>query len=92
MHWYGTSDFGAEHYVALGRQWETRHGARLVAHYGTMIQCLVERPPASPIEAWSLACEHDLAAPCTLALPGIPLRDYARALAGWDRWFLHERP
>ena len=92
INWYGTSSRGAEHYVALGRSWERRFGAELVAHYGTMLQCLVSRAPANVEDAWALAREHDLVAPCTLALPGIRLRDYARALVGWERWFLHERP
>lgn len=45
LRWYGTSDYGAEHYIALGRSWERRFGAELVAHYGTMLQRLVSRPP-----------------------------------------------
>jgi hypothetical protein len=57
-----------------------------------MLQCLVSRPPQTVQDAWTVAREHDLAGECTLALPGIRLRDYARALIGWDRWFLHERP
>jgi len=92
MHWYGTSDHGAENYIALGQSWQKKFGAELVAHYGTMLQCLVSRPPTAQQDAWELASEHDLAGPCTLASPCIRLRDYARALVGWDRWFLHERP
>jgi hypothetical protein len=92
LHWFGTSDYGAENYIALGQSWEKKFGAELVAHYGTMLQCLVSRPPTTVQDAWELACEHDLAGGCTLALPCIRLRDYARALVGWDRWFLHERP
>lgn len=92
LNWFGTSDVGAEYYIALGRSWEQRFGAELVAHYGTMLQCLVRRPPETVQEAWTLAYEHYLAGSCTLDLPGIRLRDYARALIGWDRWFLHERP
>jgi hypothetical protein len=91
IHWYGSYD-GSENYIALGRSWEERFGAELVAHHGTMLQCLVSRPPQTIEEAWPLACEHDLVAECTLALSGISLRDYTRALVGWDRWFLHERP
>lgn len=92
LNWYGTSDFGAENYIALGKTWEERFGAELVAHYGTMLQCLVSRPPDNFSAAFPLAREHDLAGPCTLALPGIIVRDYAEALVHWDRWFLHERP
>jgi hypothetical protein len=92
LHWFGSSQPGAQYYIALGRRWHQRHGAELVAHYGTMLQCLVSQPPTTLDEAWRLAREHDLAAPCTLALPGIALRHHAIGLIGHDRWFLHERP
>lgn len=92
LNWYGTSDIGSEYYIALGRSWEKRFGAELVAHYGTILQCVVSRPPQSLDEAWPLACEHDMSSESTLALSGIHLRDYAHALIGWNRWFLHERP
>jgi hypothetical protein len=92
LNFYGTSDFGSEHYIALGRRWHERFGAELYAHFGTMLECFVTRPPSSLDAAWALAREHELVAPCTLALPGIPLRSYARGLVGHERWFLHERP
>ncbi|WP_426211167.1 DUF4253 domain-containing protein [Massilia sp. TWP1-3-3] len=92
LNWYGASDFGSENYIALGRAWEKRFGAELFAHFGTMLECFVSDPPISVQEAWELAQEHDLAASCTLALPGITLRHYAIGLMGSDRWFLHERP
>jgi hypothetical protein len=91
MDWYGMAK-GAAPYIALGRQWSQRFGAELVANYGTMLQCLVTSPPQTIEEAWELGRQHDLIAPCTLALPGIRLRHYAVGLRGWDRWFLHERP
>ena len=92
LNWYGTSDHGSEYYIALGRSWEERFGAELVAHYGTMLGCFVSRPPADPRSAWEVAREHDLVAPCTLGLPGVTVRHYANGLANYDRWFLHERP
>lgn len=92
LNWCGTNCHGTEYFIALGKSWEQRFGAELVADYGTMLQCLVSRPPADPHEAWELAREHDLAAPSNLALPGLPMRHYARGLVGHDRWFLHERP
>jgi hypothetical protein len=87
MNWFGTSDPGAEYYIALGRSWYARYGAELVSHYGTMLQCLVTRPPTTLEEAYQLACEHELAAPT-----GFGLRHYAFGLVGHDRWFLHNRP
>lgn len=92
LHWYGASGVGSEYYIALGKTWEERFGAELVSHYGTMLQCIVNRPPRNADEAFPLAREHNIVSPCTLALPGILLRDYADALVDWDRWFLHERP
>lgn len=92
LHWFGSSQPGAQYFIALGRRWRQRYGAELVAHYGTMLQCLVSRPPQTLDEAWSLAREHDLASPSTLALPGIALRHHALGLVDHDRWFLHERP
>ncbi len=92
LHWYAAVGRPAEAYVALGRLWERRFGAELVAHWGTMLQCYVDRPPRSLGDAWDLARMHDLVAPSTLALPGIRLRHYAPSLVGCDRWFLHERP
>ena len=83
---------GAEKYIALGKSWEQRFGAELLAHYGTMLQCLVRRPPQDLRIAWALSMEHDLFAPSTLALPGISLRQHAAGLVNSSHWFLHERP
>lgn len=92
LHFYGSSYHGVENYIALGRQWQQRYGAELVAHFGTMLQCYASRPPTTLEDAWRLAVEQDLAAPCTLALPGIALRHHAMGLVDYGRWFLHERP
>ncbi|MCE9593213.1 MAG: DUF4253 domain-containing protein [Planctomycetes bacterium] len=92
LHWYGSSPHGAHHDIALGRRWLARDGAELAMHYGTMLGAFVSRPPKSVDAAWRMAREHDLVAPCTLLLPGTPLRRYALALLGCERWFLHERP
>ena len=92
LNWYGTSDFGSEYYIALGKQWTQQYGAELVAHYGTMLQYFVSQPPATPEQAWELAIQQDLVAPCTLALPGISVRNHAIGLVNYNRWFLHERP
>lgn len=83
---------GAEKLIAVLRSWHERHGAELVAHYGTMLEFVVSRPPRTLEDAWRLAREQELVAPCTTTLPGIPLRQHARALIGRSTWFLHERP
>ena len=93
LHWFGANCYRrSANVIALGRHWHKRHGAELVAHYGTMLQCLVARPPLDAGAAWTLAIEHDLLSPYTRAAPGIDLRHYAQGLVGSDRWFLHERP
>ncbi|MBV8634184.1 MAG: DUF4253 domain-containing protein [Burkholderiaceae bacterium] len=88
--WYGTSRYGSEHYIALGRRWQQRYGAELFAHFGTMLECFAETPTEDIEDAFKLAREHDLAGSCTLS--GTTLRNYAAGLLGYDRWFLHERP
>ncbi len=92
INWFGTQDYGSEYYIALGRKWAERYGAELVAHYGTMLEYFVSNPPTTLEDAWELANEQDLVAPCTLLLPGISVRHHARGLLNDDRWFLHERP
>jgi hypothetical protein len=92
LNWYGAADPGTQYFIALGRRWNQQFGAELVAHYGTMLQCIVSRPPRNRDEAWSLAREHHLVAPCTMDLSGIALRHYALGLVEHDKWFLHERP
>ncbi|NJL97381.1 MAG: DUF4253 domain-containing protein [Synechococcaceae cyanobacterium SM2_3_2] len=92
LSWFPTEYQGTENYSALGRSWQERYGAELVAHYGTMLQCYVSRPPNTIQAAWDLAQEQILIAPCTTLLSGIPLRHHALALLHFDRWFLHERP
>jgi Domain of unknown function (DUF4253) len=57
-----------------------------------MLQLQVSAPPKTLDEAFEVAVEQSLAAPCTLALPGVSIRDHARALMGRPEWFIHERP
>ncbi len=92
VNWYGTSDFGSEYYIALGKHWEKQYGAELYCHYGTMLQCLVDNPPTDIDAAWQLSRQHDMIAPCTLAPSGVPVRYYANALLNNRYWFLHDRP
>lgn len=92
VHWYGAEDIGSETVAAFLDLWHEHYGAELVCHYGTMLQLVVQRKPATLQDAFDLAWEQTAIAPCTTLLPGISLRDHARALMGCDRWFLHERP
>ncbi|MEL6894154.1 MAG: DUF4253 domain-containing protein, partial [Actinomycetota bacterium] len=90
--WANESSEDAVALLALVRSWNRRFGAELVAHYGTMLKFIVERPPSSIDDAFQLACEQYWVAPCTTALPGVSLRDHARALLDRPTWFMHERP
>ena len=92
LNWYASGRVNSESIVALLRQWHARHGAELVAHYGTMLQLRVARRPQSAQEAFDLAWQQETVAPCTTVLPGVALRDHARALLHTDSWHLHERP
>lgn len=91
VHWYGAEE-RSQDAIAVMRRWEERYGATLVAHWGTMLQFTVERPPTTLEEAWSLALEQMLLAPCTTLLPGVALWRHAAELVGRRTWFVHERP
>ena len=91
LNWYGAFN-GSEKYIALGKSWEKRFGAEIVCHYGTMLQCVVSRPPTEAQDAWELVQEHYLFAQCDFHKGDIRLNHHARGLLGADRWFLHERP
>lgn len=92
LHFFGAESYGSEVVVATLRDWEEKYGARLVAHYGTMLQFVVETPPSDPEDAFELAWEQQALAQCTTALPGVSLRDHARSMLHANRWFLHDRP
>ena len=88
----GVAGATTERLIAVLASWQDRYGAELVAHWGTMLQFYVSRPPDTLDAAWQIAVEHDLIAPCTNALPGETVRDSARSLWLRPTWFLHERP
>ena len=92
LHFYGAEGIGSDAAVALLRSWEDGFGAQLVAHWGTMLQFVVERPAETLEDAFQLAVEQVSLAPCTAAKGGVSLRDHARALLHLETWFLHERP
>lgn len=92
MNWYGAARTNSQLVVALLREWNEKYGAELVAHFGTMLQLYTTRRPDTWEEAFQLAWQQHMIAPCTTLLPGISLRDRARALMHTNQWFLHERP
>ncbi|MEZ4328554.1 MAG: DUF4253 domain-containing protein [Polyangiales bacterium] len=78
--------------VALLERWNETYGAEPMAHWGTMLQLRVDRPPTSLDAARALAREQLLVAPCTALLPGTHPERHAEALMQVTTWFLHERP
>lgn len=92
MHWYGAPLWNSQLVIALLREWNEKYGAELVGHLGTRLLLQTTRRPATPQEAFHLAWQQYLIAPCTTTLPGVSLRDHARALLHTNQWFLHERP
>ena len=92
LHWFGACTVGTPVAMRFLRQWHQKYGAELVCHYGTMLQLKVQSRPSTPEEAFELAWQQESLAPCTTILPGVSLREHARALLMVDRWFLHERP
>ena len=90
--WYGAESCNSELVVALLKHWHRKYGAELVAHYGTMLQLLTQTLPMSPEDAFILAWEQQVIAPCTTCLPGVSLRNHTREMLHSHQWFLHERP
>lgn len=78
--------------VALLERWNATYGAEVMAHWGTMLQLRVERPPSDIVQARALAREQLLVAPCTAIMPGTHPEVHAQALLQAKTWFLHERP
>jgi hypothetical protein len=93
VHWYaGRQELPSHALISILRRWRARFGAELVAHWGTMLQLVVDEPPTSTESALALAREQELVAPCTTAMPGASTEEHAALLMGSERWFLHERP
>lgn len=90
IHFYGSQNSTED--IAILKYWHDKYDTELVAHYGTMLQFFVNNKPPTPIEAYELAAQHYEFAPCTLILPGVAIREHAKALLHLDRWFLHEKP
>lgn len=92
LHWYGALGGGTPVVIQFLKKWYREYQAELVCHYGTMLQFMVGRPAVTLDEAFQLAWEQIALAECTTLLPGVSLRDHARALLKLNRWFIHERP
>ncbi len=94
INWFaaGGGRCNSQFIIALLEEWHSKYGAELVAHHGTMIHLVVAHRPSTPDEAFHLAWQQNQVAPCTTVLPGVSLRDHARALLHTNQWFLHERP
>lgn len=79
--------------TALLRRWHDRHGAEVAANWGTMLQLVVRRPPATIEQAWTVAYEISLTWPDTAGGGnGVATRRHAQDLVGRRNWFLQYRP
>jgi hypothetical protein len=91
MGWDGCEHSVAEKSAAL-RSWNERYGAEIVGSFITTLHLKVKRRPQNVDEAFTLALEHYNFASDTLVLPGISIREHARALLSMDHWFFHSKP
>ncbi|OJF11298.1 uncharacterized protein DUF4253 [Couchioplanes caeruleus] len=82
---YMTSD---ERLAGALRQWHERWGAHLVASWGTVLQLVVERPPQSREDAWTVAGQI-LGMASHLEMARWKL---AIALPRSKQWHIHNRP
>lgn len=82
---YMTSDDGL---AAALRQWHERWGAHLVASWDTILQLVVERPPQSREDAWTVAGQI-LGMASHLEMARWQL---AIALPRSKAWYIHNRP
>lgn len=78
--------------LAATQRWHRRYGARLVAHFGTMLEILATKCPPDVDEAWSLAREQHLLCDSLLEPSGETRRHLALGLMEQTKWFLHSRP
>lgn len=92
INWYGAEMIGSEAVIAQLKQWYEKYQAEIVMSYGTLLNFVVGKPPATTEEAMELAYSHSLLAPCTIVLPGTPINEYAMGLMQTTKWCLHERP
>jgi len=90
MQWYGAERCGSEVVVAQLKEWHEQYGVEMVAHYGTMLQSIVDSRPRTFDESLDLAYIQDLLATSTLS--GTSIGEYALDLMLSDKWFLHDRP
>lgn len=87
LSYFGAWRAGHEELSALMREWHRRYGAELVAHWGTMLEFTVDRPPVDA-DAWELGTQISLVAQSLQQ----PIRHIAADLLTTHSWFLHERP
>ena len=86
IHWWGSFALGTPATIALMRSWNSRHGAELMCHYGTVLQLHVAQPIADPREAFEVAAAMEVI--CMQESPS----ETAWDLLGARHWHLHNRP
>ncbi len=90
-YWGASGPGGAEDLVRILRSWHERFGAELVANWYTVLQFVVDRPPRSPEQAWSLVDEH-LCIGQDLASSGNTPRWYVYQVLYEPTWLIHDHP
>lgn len=78
--------------LAALQRWRRRYGARLIAHFGTMLEVLASQCPRDLEQAWELAREQHLLCNSLLEPSGEMRRHLALGLMVEMKWFLHSRP
>jgi hypothetical protein len=86
--WVHLFETGTDELAAALWQWHQRWDARLFAAWGTILQFVVHRPPASPEEAWELAAQFKALGPDM----NLARWEAAIVLPTIDTWFVHCRP
>lgn len=93
MGFYGVDSVVTDEvYISLLHRWNRRWHAAVTTHFGTLLDFQVGNPPTTAQDLLALSIEQAVLAQCTTLLPGVSIRDHARALADRSSWHLHERP
>jgi hypothetical protein len=78
--------------LAALQRWHRLYGARLIAHFGTMLEVLAVGCPRDIEHARALAREQHLLCDALLEPSGETRRHLAFGLMVEKKWFLHSRP
>lgn len=86
IHWWGCHTIGTPSVIRLMRDWQSRYGAELMCHYGTVLHLSVAAPLSSASEAFDVASQLE-----SICMQG-GFIECASGLLGATHWHLHNRP